>query len=113
MSRNAWRDSATTDVLFPDDLAGYGPIAVVGAPIPAEEADTDTVRYGVVATLDGDHHAEDYVVAPKALRSAIADAWRDDDEMAVFEVLEAEKSGPEDDAAWVIETRTIDNGDPL
>lgn len=113
MSEDAWRESATTDVLFPDDLEEYGPFAVVGEPIPASEADTDTVEYGVVAELAGEHHGEDYVVAPKALRGAIADAWDPDRGLAVLEVTEAEKAGHADDAPWVIEARTIEDGDPL
>jgi len=112
MSRNAWRESATTDVVFPDDVEGYGPLCVVGAPMDAEEADTDTVTFGTVAAL-ADEHPEKYLVCPKALRSLIADAWRDDEGCAVFEVTEAEKSGPSDDAPWLIEGRVIEDGDPL
>jgi len=113
MSRDAWRSSATTDVLFPDDLAGFGPLCVVGEPVDAAETDTDTVEYGVVAELDGDHHEERFLVAPQQLRHLIADAWRPDDGMAVFEVETAEKSGSGDHAAWTIEGRIIDDGDPL
>ena len=113
MSRDAWRDSATTDVLFPDDLEGFGPIAVVGPPLDADEADTDTVQYGVVAELSGDYHEADYVVCPKELRSLIADAWRDDAGMATFEVTHAEKEGHADDSPWSIEGRCLENGDPL
>lgn len=113
MTEDAWRTSATTDVLFPDDLEGYGPFAVVGEPIPAEEADTDTVRFGTVAALDGEHHDEKYVVAPRQLRRAIADAWRPDEGMAALEVTAAEKNGTADDSEWVIEHRVIENGDPL
>jgi len=112
MTQDAWRSSATTDVLFPDDLEGYGPIQIVGEPLDAEDADTDTVRYGVVAELDGDHHEADYVVAPKQLRGAIADAWRPDEGFAALEVLDAEKP-PEPDAEWQLETRSIENGDLL
>jgi hypothetical protein len=112
MTEDAWRDSATTDVLFPDDVEGYGPLCVEGEPIPAEEADTDTVQYGTVAALNG-HHDEDYLVAPKAIRSLIADAWRSDDGIAAFEVTSAEKDGHADDSPWVIEGRVIDDGDPL
>lgn len=113
MTRDAWRSSATTDVLFPDDLAGYGPIQVVGEPLAAEDAETDTVEFGVVARLDGDHHEEEFLVAPRQLRGLIADAWRDDLDAATFEILEAEKAGPEDDAEWEIDGRVIENGDHL
>lgn len=114
MSEDAWRESATTDVLFPDDLEGYGPIAVVGAPLDAADADTDTVSYGTVAELDGDHHDADYVVAPKRLREIIADAWGVyTDDAAVFEVTDAEKPGHADDAPWQIEARILEDGDPL
>lgn len=114
MTEDAWRESATTDVLFPDDLEGYGPICVVGAPIDAAETDTDTVQYGTVAELDGDHHEADYVVAPKQLRGAIADAWGVyADDCAVLEVVEAEKDGHADHSPWVIEARTLEEGDPL
>lgn len=112
MSRDAWRESATTDVLFPDDLEGYGPVAVTGPPIDAGEADTTTVQFGTVAELDSSH-SEDYVVCPRQLRSLIADAWRDDIEAATFEVTSAEKDGHADDSPWVIEGRCITNGDPL
>jgi len=113
MTEDAWRSSATTDVLFPDDVEGFGPLCVVGEPIDATEADTDTVQYGVVAELDGDHHQEDYLVAPRQLRALIADAWRPDDQLAAFEVTGTEKSGPADDAEWDIEGRVIEDGDPL
>lgn len=113
MSRDAWRNSATTDVLFPDDVEGYGPICVVGEPIPAEETDTDTVQYGTVAALAGEHHDEDYLVAPRQLRALIADAWRDGDGLATFEVVSAEKDGDADDSEWNIEGRVLEEGDPL
>lgn len=113
MTKDAWRKSATTDVLFPDDLEGYGPIQVVGEPIDAADTDTDTVQYGQVAQLDGDHHDAKYVVTPKQLRAAIADAWRVGDGYAALEVLSAEKAGPADDAEWQIEARSVGDGDPL
>jgi hypothetical protein len=113
MTESAWRSSATTDVLFPDDVEGYGPLCVVGEPLDAEDADTDTVRYGVVAALAGEHHDEDYLVAPRQLRELIAEAWRPDDGCAAFEVLSAEKSGDAEDAEWTIDGRVIENGDPL
>jgi hypothetical protein len=113
MTEDAWRESATTDVLFPDDLAGYGPVVVVGEPLAASDVDTDTVEFGTVAELDGDHHDADYVVAPQQLRAAIADAWRPDEGVAALEVTEAEKAGHSDDAPWEIEHRTINDGDPL
>jgi hypothetical protein len=114
MTKDAWRDSATTDVLFPDDLEEKGPISVVGPPLEADEIDTNTVTYGTVAELDGDHHDADYVVCPKALRSAIADAWGVyADDCAVLKVVAAEKDGHEDDAPWVIEAETLEMGDPL
>lgn len=112
MSRTAWRKSATTDVLFPDDLAGYGPVCVVGEPLEAEEAETDTVEYGVLARL-AEGFPEEYLVAPKAVRALIADAWRDDDDLAYFEVLEAEKDGEEEHAEWSIEARILEDGDPV
>lgn len=111
MSKDAWRAAATTDVLFPDDLAGYGPIAVTGPPIPADEAETDTVDYGTLAALSAEHD-EEYLVCPQQVRSLIADAWRDDEERAVFEVLETEK-GPGDSDPWQIDGRVVENGDPL
>jgi len=113
MTEDAWRSSATTDVLFPDDVEGYGPLCVVGEPLEATEIETDTVEYGVVAALAGEHHHEDYLVAPRQLRLLIAEAWRPDDGFATFEVTDAEKSGPADDAEWEIEGRVIENGDPL
>jgi hypothetical protein len=113
MTEEAWRQSATIDVLFPDDIEGHGPIYVVGEPIDADEADTDTVEYGTVAALEGDHHVADYIVTPRQLRGLIADAWRDDDELAAFEVLNAEKDGNADDSEWMIDGRVIENGDPL
>jgi hypothetical protein len=114
MTRDAWRSSATTDVLFPDDLEGYGPLCVTGEPIDAADAETDTVTYGVVAALDGQHHDEDFLVAPRQLRALIADAWRPDEGCAVFEIEVAEKEDQHrDDAPWLIQGRVIENGDPL
>lgn len=113
MTEDAWRESATADCLFPDDVAGYGPLCVVGEPIDADDADTDTVEYGVVARLDGNHHEEDYLVAPRQIRALIADAWRPEEELAAFEVLDAEKDGHSDDSEWIIDGRVIENGDPL
>lgn len=101
-----WRESATKDVLFPDDLAGYGVITVVSAPLQASDVETDTVQFGTVAELHGDHHDADYVVAPQQLRAAIADAWRPDDDMAVLEILDAEK-GPADDDPWRIDAKAV------
>jgi hypothetical protein len=112
MTEDAWRESATTDVLFPDDVEQCGPLCVVGEPIDAADADTDTVEYGVVAELDT-YHSEDYLVAPRQLRALIADAWRPDDDLAAFEVLEAAKDGHADDAEWQIDGRIIEDGDPL
>jgi len=113
MTEDAWRSSATSDVLFPDDVEGYGPLCVVGEPLDAEETDTDTVQYGVVAALAGEHHDEDYLVAPRQLRELIAEAWRADDGLSAFEVLEAEKDGHAEDAEWNIDGRVIEDGDPL
>jgi len=113
MTQDAWRSSATTDVLFPDDIEGYGPLCVVGEPVDAADTETDTVQYGVVAELDGDHHSEDWLVAPKQMRAIIADAWRPDEGLAAFEVTAAEKDGSGDHAAWIIEGRIIEDGDPL
>lgn len=111
-AQDAWRESATTDVVFPDDVAGYGPLMVVGEPLDAEEADTDTVSYGTVARLS-DEHPEKYLVAPKQMRQLIADAWRPDRGFAAFEVTSAEKENGADDAPWLIEGRVIEDGDPL
>lgn len=112
MSKDAWRKAATTDVLFPDDVEGYGPLQVDSPPIDAEEADTDTVQFGTVAALSSEH-AEKYLVAPKQLRGLIADAWREGEGFAAFEVTKAEKDGHEDDSEWIIEGRVINDGDPL
>lgn len=112
MSRDAWRDSAKTDVLFPDDLEHSGPIQVEGEPVAAADAQTDKVEYGVVAALATEHDAN-WVVAPRELRAAIADCWREDQDFAALEILEAEKKGDEDHAEWSIDYRKIEEGDPL
>ena len=112
MTEDAWRSSAKTDVLFPDDVEEHGPLCVVGEPLEADEIETDTVQYGLVAELDGDHHDEDYLVAPRQLRSLIAEAWRSDDGFATFEVLEVAK-GDQEDSEWEIDGRVIEDGDPL
>jgi hypothetical protein len=112
MSEDAWRESATIDVLFPDDLASSGVLVVTSPPIDAAETDTDSVEYGVVAELDGDRHGADYVVCPLQLRSLIADAWRSDEDRAVMEILETDK-GPRDDDEWEIDGRIVEDGDPL
>lgn len=112
MTEDAWRESATTDVIFPDDVEGFGPLCVVGEPLSAEEADTTTVEYGVVAAL-ADQHPEKYLVAPRQLRQLIAEAWRPEEGIAAFEVTTAEKAGDSADSEWQIEGRIIENGDPL
>lgn len=112
MSEDAWRSSATTDVLFPDDLEGYGPLCVSGEPLDAADVGTDTVQHGIVAALDGEQHDEDYLVCPRQLRQIIADAWRPEAGLAAFEIQSAEK-GPADDDEWQIGARIIENGDPL
>jgi hypothetical protein len=112
MTEDAWRKSATTDVLFPDDVEERGPLCVVSEPLEADEIDTDTVQFGLVAELDG-HHAEDYLVTPRQLRELIAEAWRPDASAAAFEVLEAAKDGQKEDSEWQIEGRVIEEGDPL
>lgn len=112
MSEDAWRESATTDVLFPDDFEQYGPICVTGPPIDASEADTDTVQYGTLAELHGEEHDEDYLVAPQQVRKLIAEAWREDDDLAVIEIFETTK-GPKESDPWEIDGRVVENGDML
>ena len=112
MTKSEWRNSATTDVLFPDDIEEYGPLYVSSPPLDAEEISTDTVQFGTVAKLDENEHQEDFLVCPRQLRSLIADAWRPDDGFAAFEVLSAEK-GPQEDDEWSIEGRDIQEGDQL
>lgn len=101
MTRDAWRKSATKDVLFPDDLPGRGPVTVVGEPLDAEEIESDTVQYGTLAELANGHGAE-YVVCPVALRDEIATRWIVDEESATFEVLEASR-GPDEHDPWTFE----------
>lgn len=113
MTEKAWRESATSDVLFPDDVEQYGPLCVVSEPLDAKEVSTDTVTFGVVAELDGDHHDEDYLVCPREMRELIAEAWRPDDGFAAFEVLSVEKDGNKDDSPYRIDGRVIEHGDPL
>lgn len=104
MSGNAWRESAENDVLFPDDLPGRGSITVIGEPIPAEKADTETVDMGLVGELHDDHTAA-YVVAPQELRQELGERWNGDS--ATIEVLEAER-GPKDHDAWEFEFRDLE-----
>lgn len=113
MSEDAWRESATNDVLYPDDLPGHGPITIVGEPLEAETVDVDGADHGLLAELADDHGA-DYVICPKNLRLAIAAAWGEYDGVdgAVLEVLEADR-GPEDHAEWHFDVRTLENGDAL
>lgn len=101
MTGEAWRDSATNEVLYPDELPGRGPVTVVSPPMPAEEADTDDAEYGLLGALHESHDA-DYVVAPVELREELAERWDDDAGHATIEVVEAEK-GPADDDPWQFE----------
>lgn len=101
MSEDAWRESATKDVLFPDDLPGRGPVRVVGEPLEADQIETDSVEHGIVAELHETHAAE-YVICPLALREEIAERWKNGS--STFEVLEAER-GPKDHDPWEFEFR--------
>lgn len=106
MSDNAWSESAASDVLFPDDLPGRGPVTVVGEPLEATEVETDTVQYGLVAEL-AEGHAAEYLAAPQALRAEIGDRWDPEAEAATVEVAEAHR-GPADHDPWEFDFRDPD-----
>jgi len=109
---NAWSDSATKDVLYPDDLPGYGPVQVVSEPIEAEDVPSEEARYGLFAELGGDSPPQ-YMATPIQVRSLIGDAVESEGGLpVVVEVFEAER-GPSDDDPWEIDGRVVEDGDPL
>lgn len=104
---NEWTKSATNEVLYPDDLAGYGPLEVVEGPIEAEEANSENAQYGKFAVL-GDGNEPDFMATPRQLRAALGALFEKQDGYPLtFEVLEAEK-GPRDDSEWRFEVEAID-----
>lgn len=109
---NEWTESATNEVLYPDDLEGYGPLEVVSQPMPADDVPNENARYGKFGKL-GDANDAEWFAAPRQLRAAIGAVFTKQDGLPVcFEVLDAEK-GPQDDSEWSFEIRSIESGDML
>jgi hypothetical protein len=104
---NEWTNSATNDVLYPDDLAGYGPLSVDSEPIEAEDVPSENAKYGTFAkTAEGVE--PDWIATPRQLRVAIGQMYDNQGGLPVtFDVLEAER-GPRDDSEWTFEVKPID-----
>lgn len=110
---NPWTQSTEKDVLYPDDLAGRGPLWIVAQePLEADDVPHDDAQYGMWAELPEDDPAE-YLAAPRQIRELIGEAWeeRPDAELLGIEILEAER-GPQDHDEWEIEGKTLDPETP-
>lgn len=110
---NPWTKSTEKDVLYPDDLAGRGPLWILAKkPLEADEVPHDDARFGKWAELHEADPAE-YLAAPRQIRALIGDAWEEnrDADVIGIEILEAER-GPEDHDEWEIEGYVLDIDEP-
>lgn len=104
---NPWTDSATNDVLYPDDLEGYGPLSVVSDPVDADEIPNDNAKYGQFGKA-GDGVEAEWIATPRQLRAALGALFEKQDGYPVtFEVTEASR-GPRDDSEWTFDVKAID-----
>lgn len=104
---NEWTRSATKDVLYPDDLEGYGPLSVVSDPTDADDVPSENAKYGLFAET-GDGVEPDWMATPKQLRAALGALFEKQDGYPItFEVIEA-SSGPRDDSEWTFDVKAID-----
>lgn len=111
---NPYAESATNNVLFPDDLVGKKLNPISDEPIPAEDVPEDDAKYGHYVECELAEATTSYVNAPKQLRYVIGEHYKElmSDGYPVLEVTEA-KRGPADHDPWEFETRLVREGEPL
>lgn len=96
---NAWKDSVTGDVLYPDDLEGRNLELVEARPFEAEEVDHDDANYGMwMRVSDGERKY--WAVCPSALREELGEIGAEEGHF--FRINEIEK-GPMDHDPYEIE----------
>jgi hypothetical protein len=109
---NPYTDSATDDVLYPDDLEGRKFQITSEQPLDAENVDDDDAKYGQFSKALNADGKEVWVSSPKALRQFIGEHYdaiiRDE---TPIEVLTVEKPTGENEP-YVIEARLVEAGDP-
>lgn len=110
---NPWSESTEKAVLYPDDLAGRGPLWIKKQePLEAEDVPEDDANHGKWAELI-DSDPSDYMAAPVQVRDLIGEAWAqsDGEDYLGIEIFEAER-GPEAHAEWDVEGRVLDPTEP-
>jgi len=110
---NPYSESATQDVLYPDDLEGRKFRVLSDQPLDASEVDDENAKYGQFSKAKTSDDTEVWLSSPKALRQFIGEHY---DELVreglPMEVTMVEK-GTADHDPYVIEARVIESGDPL
>lgn len=110
---NPYTDSATDDVLYPDDLEGKKLQITSEQPLDADDVDDENAKYGQFSKALTSDGTEVWVSSPKALRQFIGEHYdaiiRQE---TPLEVLTVEKPTGENEP-YVIEARLVADGDPL
>lgn len=96
---NAWKDSVTGDVLYPDDLEGRNLELVSEGPIDAENVDHDDANYGMWMRVSNGERKY-WAVCPSALREEFGEVEAEPGH--AFRVESIEK-GPKDHDPYEIE----------
>jgi hypothetical protein len=110
---NPYTESATDDVLYPDDLEDRKLQITSEQPLDAGDVDHEDAKYGQFSKALDEDGTEVWVSSPKALREFIGQHY---DEVirneTPIEVTLVEKP-PGENEPYVIEARLVKNGDPL
>lgn len=112
-------ESIKKEVLYPDDLPGYGPLVIDEYLYweCEEKEDRDDLpegaRYGTWLPIqaNGSETAPEWIAAPRCLREFLEEV--DAEQGTCFEVLELEKFEHADHAPYEGEFKVIEEGDPL
>lgn len=111
-------ESIKKEVLYPDDLPGYGPLVIDEYLYWETEEQEDReelpeeARYGSWLPIQSNGETSpEWIAAPRCLREFLEGV--DAESGTTFEVLELEKSGHEEHAEYQGEFRVIEDGDPL
>lgn len=109
---NPFVNSATDDVLYPDDLPGRKFKLIGDEPIKASEIDHRDAKYGYFTEVRSTEQNRVWISSPKQLRLWIGNHYNPLKSGTWFEVLDVNEGELEHDE-YEIEARLVQEGDPL
>jgi len=109
---NPFTESATDDVLYPDDLSGKKLLLRGEEPVDADEVPHDDAKYGYFTKCENSEGTEVWISSPKALREWIGENYAEVRNGTPFEIMTIDKPSGENEP-YVIDVRLIEDGDSL